>query len=479
MKYKAIFVFLFFTSITVFSQTSYLDSLIKIEIPKLRKSGDYEGEIKVSKTLISESKKSNFKDGIAWGYNSMGNALCNLGRYTESLKYLFRAKELAVKSKDLYLKAVIEIEIGRNYNEQSISYDLALLAFKEGERIGAEIRDSYNRESILLYSYGSQASTFTRLGMADSAYLYYLKSFQIEKSVYSASTLIYHHLQVTKNSDSVYYYLSYCTSLIKHSDVNFFDKAVFYNQWGDYFFLIKSYNAAFDNYKKSLAIARTHFLTDEHLYSLKKLAECSELLNQNEASLVYLKEYSRVQDSVTKAFKSEVNSSVQEIVEHQKRASSKSESNLKSILLISIMIFLVASIIFLIVYRKNLSRKSQLVKKSQQLLTEKEEELDVYQRKLNEAFDELVLLASTNHPNFYARFNEVYPELQGKLLQINASLLSSELLLCSYIYLDFQTKEIASAWFKSIRTIQNRKNSLRKKLNLSSSDDFYVWIKSL
>ena len=87
-------------------------------------------------------------------------------------------------------------------------------------------------------------------------------------------------------------------------------------------------------------------------------------------------------------------------------------------------------------------------------------------------------LAKKNDPNFYTRFSEVYPYFQDKLLSINLNLQTSELILLAYIYLNFETKEIADYIFKSSKTIQNRKHLLRKKLNIPTHQDFHIWLKS-
>ena len=87
-------------------------------------------------------------------------------------------------------------------------------------------------------------------------------------------------------------------------------------------------------------------------------------------------------------------------------------------------------------------------------------------------------MAKNNHPNFYTRFQEIYPDFQEKLLSINPNLQNSELVLLAYIYLNFETKEIAAYTFKSEKTIYNRRYNLRKKLNISSLEDLCIWLKS-
>ena len=109
----------------------------------------------------------------------------------------------------------------------------------------------------------------------------------------------------------------------------------------------------------------------------------------------------------------------------------------------------------------------------------KETENKTLIKRVNDEFDNILDLAKKNHPNFYTRFQEYYPSFQSKLLERNPGLQTSELSLLAYIYLDFQTKEIADYTFKSTKTIQNRKHLLRKKLNIPSGEDFYIWLKNV
>ena len=50
---------------------------------------------------------------------------------------------------------------------------------------------------------------------------------------------------------------------------------------------------------------------------------------------------------------------------------------------------------------------------------------------------------------------------------------------CSYIYLGYSNKEIANYTFKSIRTIENNRYNLRKKINLNTEIDFTLWLRNL
>ncbi|WP_373464087.1 helix-turn-helix transcriptional regulator [Chryseobacterium ginsenosidimutans] len=98
---------------------------------------------------------------------------------------------------------------------------------------------------------------------------------------------------------------------------------------------------------------------------------------------------------------------------------------------------------------------------------------------INTAFQEIVSLAKSNSPHFLTRFREVYPLFCDKIIEIYPEIQNSELTFCAYLRLNFTTKEIANSIFVTTKTVQMRKYRLRKKLNISSDTDIYIWISNL
>jgi len=96
--------------------------------------------------------------------------------------------------------------------------------------------------------------------------------------------------------------------------------------------------------------------------------------------------------------------------------------------------------------------------------------------KINYTFDEVFQLAKTNSPCFLTLFKEAYPEFCKKLLKIQPGLISTELAFCAMLKLNFSTKDIAEYTFVTIRSVQTRKNRLRKRLEIPSNTDLYRWI---
>ncbi len=73
----------------------------------------------------------------------------------------------------------------------------------------------------------------------------------------------------------------------------------------------------------------------------------------------------------------------------------------------------------------------------------------------------------------------MYPEFCEKLLQIKPNLINSELRFCVYLKFNFSTQEIARCNKVTAEAIQIRKNRMRKKLNIPSGKDIYLWIDNL
>ncbi len=93
----------------------------------------------------------------------------------------------------------------------------------------------------------------------------------------------------------------------------------------------------------------------------------------------------------------------------------------------------------------------------------------------NLAEDEIIRLAKDNSPRLLSKFKTSYPDFFEKLSIIQPNLQNSEIIFCIYLKLNLTTKEIATYTFVTPKAIQNRKNRIRKKLNISSSVDIYKW----
>ena len=88
-------------------------------------------------------------------------------------------------------------------------------------------------------------------------------------------------------------------------------------------------------------------------------------------------------------------------------------------------------------------------------------------------------MAKRNDPEFLSYFKEVYPGYIDQLLAINPNLENSELIFCAMLKLHFSSKEIANYTLVQHRTIQQKKYRIRKKMNIPTETDIYVFFDNI
>ena len=203
-------------------------------------------------------------------------------------------------------------------------------------------------------------------------------------------------------------------------------------------------------------------------YNLSKAY--AKIGNQDSAQY-HLNESNRLELSIKTNQNNAVNKSYSEVV-REHRELQKSNFQYLRIGLILIGIFAV------LLYSLN-RRKQKLKLKAEEELSSQAVQLQHMQKKINDSFQEIIQLARENHPNFYVRFQECYPNFEPILLNQKQNIQQSEFELLAYIYLNFQTKEIAAYTFRSVKTIQNRKHLLRKKFEVPTTMDMHVWLRRL
>lgn len=94
-----------------------------------------------------------------------------------------------------------------------------------------------------------------------------------------------------------------------------------------------------------------------------------------------------------------------------------------------------------------------------------------------EYISDLKKMAENNHPLFMKKFKQFFrdfAECVGKKAETPLNL--AELEVCAYTKLGYTTKEVAYYRGDSIRSVENRKYRIRRKLNLPRDVDFTDWV---
>jgi hypothetical protein len=94
----------------------------------------------------------------------------------------------------------------------------------------------------------------------------------------------------------------------------------------------------------------------------------------------------------------------------------------------------------------------------------------------NNNIEDLVKLAINNDISFMAAFRNFFPNFYNNLIVINPDMTFDELKFCALLKLGFTTKDIAEYAHLTFRTVQTKKNRLRKSFNIPSEIDLYKWV---
>jgi DNA-binding NarL/FixJ family response regulator len=216
------------------------------------------------------------------------------------------------------------------------------------------------------------------------------------------------------------------------------------------------------------------------------MADLFRQMGNEDSVRFYTEKQNIINEELTTERLNSVKPALQIFIEEERINNSK--KRIKEFTYISISSIILIVLIFLV--SKN-SRKKLLLKKEKEekmlqaklqetikqveLKKEKTKELE---QKLNESFSELIELAKTNDPAFLKRFQEIYPEPTKRLLKEHPNLTNTELNLAAMIFLNFPSKDIATYTFVEHRTVQTKKNRLRKKLNLPAGASIEHYLSS-
>lgn len=194
-------------------------------------------------------------------------------------------------------------------------------------------------------------------------------------------------------------------------------------------------------------------------------------IGNHERAALYMKRYAEQKEDLAQKQKQDVQFAVKILTES--KLEEKDLSHFRKVVGISLLALLVVAALLYMYAR--IRRKKDLVAKE---LDSEKATVDQLQKKVNDAFEEVKLLAESNDPQFWARFQEVYPDFRYALSKINDKLTVSELTLAAYLYLGYQTKIIANITCRSLKTVENIRFSLRKKFNLSPKESLTLFIQT-
>lgn len=458
-----------------------IDVLIK-KIIQSNSGTEHLKAIQYAKEAEALALKTNNREKLPYIYLYLAEGLAGLELQKESIEYLNKIMKMDFEKKDNYFKGSVYHNYAYNYTEMGLSsqavnyYRKSISLLSKSKSVNEQMLLSKAYIQVGIYQYG--------LRNGDSA-LYYLKKEENilkkfpEKQTYNRIVTSlrlkgYLLLEFKKQNDSALYYFKKTYDLRKKYNNNYLTRE--YLGFGDYYQLEGNYEKALEYYHKAEQNAKVNTSKfNENNDVNRVLADMYEVVQNPEKQSFYLKKYASINDSIKVIQKANVDEAVNIMMKKKTEETSSVKKNYTLLLSVLCSALLIVGI-FLYRYFKNRKLASE---KTEILLTEKEVENQNLKQKVNESFEEVVQLAKDNSPEFFTRFQEVYPEVIAKLLEIDSKLNISDLTLCAYYFLGFKSKDVASHTFKSLSTIRNRRQSIRNKLNISADENMELWFKNL
>ncbi|MCI3938605.1 hypothetical protein MQX03_15505 [Chryseobacterium aahli] len=466
----------------IYSQTKEEVDIKIVSSRKLTAPENKDEYLQLMDEIVSESSKISYAYGNAYGYYGKSKIAFNSRDFSKSTQFAKLAEKEDIDNEHLLLKIKIYQILGLNNN--MIGYDNDAIKYYKKMILSAknlkDERQSIYHENI---AYNDMASLYgLKKRNMDSA-SYYMKKVYTNLSSYSnrdvsmnvllgkASVALASYYDLIGKKDSSDFYLNKSRSQVPTHIPEDSKNPNVPRQLSSIYLLQGKLNEA----EKSNDILLKKAEKSESAELLKEGYKRKYLISEKKGNLKtannYLKKYTKVSDSLNSLDDMNVKKAYNNIIkEKDQQIISKAEH---SRFLIMIIAFIVIIILLLGYYAKKRSDEKRLI------LNKKQSEISELEGKINLAFDEVVLLAKNNDPTFLSRFLEVYPEFGQKIINIYPGIQNSELEFCAYIRLNFSTKDIANFIFVTPKTIQMRKYRLRKKLNIPSEDDIYIWINNL
>ena len=460
-----------------------IDSLIKV-YNQSDINTNYKKTIKGAKILILKSEKDGNEKGLAIGNALIGYSLSKVGKYKESIYYINKSNQYSdYLKKDANQRHINFLFLAFNYQQLG----LYSFAFEEYFKTLRSIDNKKNTKNSNILTqrhvYINIANLYNVTKQYDSAYHYYKKNMEMNQinhyadKAYQINGIGYYHLH-KKNSDSAIYYYQ--------KSVDYFEEEEKHSTKADALTGLAQAYSNEDNFPKAINYSLKAIKIYEDLDVInteidiyKSVSDYYNKTGNYKLGKVYIEKYLHKKDSIDLDTKKGADFVVNEVISLER--TQQENIRKKNLKITGTITGLLSFLLMIILYFNKKSKHKNIEKISQvnKLLQKKEEETHQLKQKVNESFEEVVQLAKENNSEFLTRFQEVYPDFIENLLEIKPNLISSELRFCAMLFLNFTTKDIAKYTFTSPKTVQNRKNSIRKKFNIPSNEDLYLWFNNL
>lgn len=476
-RYIGIFLFiLIFEKVAAKNPSAELDSLLLLAT-KAMEVQDFEQSVSLGQKALNISLIRNDHDATILCYYRIAHGLAGLEMFKECLNIIDRVERdyRSALVKNVKLKSDFTNLLARNYLVLGFNNRAVTTILKELQ-IAKAIPTEVEKKEVEVRCYMMLAACY-QASDKDSVY-YYLtkiapilsKGRQSEQSLFYYN-LAYYHINHTMNLDSSFYYNNKGLSLDSINNLKYISFGLL--QKADILFKQQQYSSSLNICLQALLVVNKQKRIDYVLELYSLIASNYKMLGDRLKQAEYLSQLTHVRDSVTNIRKKTIETASNILINAETEVFRKEKQ--RTFILSSIIIFAISGILIAV-----LVKLKGIKSRKKRLLVLKEIEVRALESRLhNNSYEEVLSLAKSNSADFLCRFQEIYPAFMAKLLEIDPSLQTTELRFCAYLKLNFATKEIATYTFVTPKAVQNRKNRIRKKLDIPSEEDINVWIGKL
>lgn len=454
-----------------------IDQQLKVS-EMLLNNGKPKEYLEANRLIAKISSQINYSKGKAIANFRIAIALNMLGEFDRSIIHLKIAEEEKYTPNDMELMAGINRIYGDNNSKLGL-FEKAIERYKK-----ILLLNVINKPLTYGMANNNIGSTFIGMNAPDSSYIYYKRSYDILSGLLSVKEKVLKSVVCSNLSefwqkkhrlDTAFFFSFNALKLAKETGSPY-ALQIATKHAGRIFLANKEGDSALTYLKQCLGFT----LQTKDIYELKILYkdiyDAYILKKDDENSLKYLKLYTSTADSIVKM---EKNTLRETIKANDSESLKKNITKIRILYLSGVLIAIILIIVSWFAYGSYKKQKELLQKRKQ----EKQEFLNALKGIRNEVVVEgltdLIRLAKEKDPAFFIKFNDIYPDFRKKILLRVPSLNSSELEICCYIKINFNTKDIARYGDMTIKSVDSKKYRLRKKFQLAVEEDLNIWLANI
>lgn len=421
------------------------------------------------------SESVDFSLGKAQAYFFVGQALMNMGSYDYALEYLIKSEQEKYSQSTPILVSEINRVKGRVYNLINFT-DKAIEEYHKGLKSIQKVSDSILRKRYTIYMHENLAYAYKSKKMWDSTFYHILQAQAIlyrldEKYVYNQKVNLFglkgDYYGVLKAYDSAIHYFNKSLEIAEKYNFNY--TSTVYKYWGDLELGRDNLQDALYYYTQAKKNAEITNMNSELPKIYEALSQVYQTTNQDSAKYYNLKAITsknEIDGNLVLASKKALDLIMQDGEQLKFKQIQKIRYVFGSVIVVLILVLV------LFYFRMRILQKGLGLNKNK-------ESREIKDISSAQALMDLTKIKNAKDPHFLNKVQEAYPAFYTTLFKRHPDLTRSETILCVLIYMNFSTKDISEFMFIEPRSVQTKKNRLRKKLNLPPNENIFLYFQEM